>query len=98
MNRESIQKAIYELPVYKTVQEIESEIGMPRTTLQKYLKAGRQLPQKWVKPLEAYFCVPKSETAKPSEEKKKSSLEPKNKPRQPNNYLQQRMNLKNGIK
>lgn len=43
------------MPEYVPVRIIERTLGMPKTTLQKVLKGGRELPKKWAKPLEAYF-------------------------------------------
>ena len=74
MNKESIEKAISEMPEYVPVRIIERNLGMPKTTLQKVLKGGRELPKKWIKPLEAYFWrkaekkeVVPPETKKPKE-------------------------------
>lgn len=74
MDKDAIEKAISEMPTYVPVRIIERDLGMPKTTLQKVLKGGRELPKKWIKPLEAYFGrspenkeLPKQETPKPKE-------------------------------
>lgn len=55
MNKEDIEKAISEMTEYVPVKKIEQKLGMPKTTLQKVLKGERELPKKWIKPLEAFF-------------------------------------------
>lgn len=80
MTKEYIQKLIDDLPFYKPVKEIENEIKMPPTTLQKYLKGDRALPKKWVKPLEAYFGLSIKTEVESLEEIKKPGKPIKNKP------------------
>lgn len=49
VDKELIEKLIssYEIPIY----QIEKELGMPQTTLQKALKGERHLPKKWINKL-----------------------------------------------
>lgn len=55
--KEEIQKNIDEMDVYVPVRIIERDLGMPKTTLQKVLNGKRELPKKWLKPLESYFLT-----------------------------------------
>lgn len=71
MTKERIQSLIDGLPKYKSVKEIEMEIKIPPTTLQKVLKGERLLPKKWIKPLEDYFNINPPEVIEKSDEEKK---------------------------
>lgn len=45
MKAADIKKLIENVPL--SISDIEMRIGMPKTTLQKALKGGRDLPKKW---------------------------------------------------
>jgi len=98
MTKETIQSLIDGLQKYKSVKEIEIEVKIPPTTLQKVLKGERRLPKKWEKPLETYFGGSIKTEVQPSVEVKKPEKQVKNATQAVNSYLQKRMNLKNGIK
>jgi transcriptional regulator with XRE-family HTH domain len=55
MRKDEIQTKIDKMDKHLSISEIEKELGMPRTTLQKVLKGKRELPKKWVKVVENYF-------------------------------------------
>lgn len=55
MRKDEIQTKIDKMDKYLPISEIEKELGMPHTTLQKVLKGKRELPKKWVKVVENYF-------------------------------------------
>lgn len=59
MTKEQIHKGMKEMDVYVPVSQIEKELNMPVTTLQKVLKGERGLPKKWRKPLENYLLTQK---------------------------------------
>jgi len=78
MTKEELQRAISEMDVYVPVRIIERNLGMPKTTLQKFLKGGRDLPKKWQKTLEAYFSKqPELKKEMPAKKEKPKDV-PKN--------------------
>lgn len=93
MKKEDIESYIAAMPKYVPVRLIERKLNMPKTTLQKVLKGQRELPKKWVKPLEAFFKV-KEENIQ--EEKKKPEKQTAQAPARQSTY--NRFNIKNGIK
>lgn len=55
MDREVLKKHIKDMEIYVTVCLIESNLKIPKTTIQQVLNGHRKLPKKWVKILEKYF-------------------------------------------
>jgi hypothetical protein len=55
MTTEVLRKHIEDMEIYVPVCSIESNLGMPKTTIQQVLNGHRKLPKKWVKVLERYF-------------------------------------------
>jgi len=83
MRKDEIQTKIDKMDKYLSVSEIEKELGMPHTTLQKVLKGKRELPKKWVKVVDNYFLsrnkVPSiPPTDNQVDDYKKSLVDPKN--------------------
>lgn len=60
MTKEDIQKHIDAMPAYISISDIEKRVGMPATTLQKTLNGERDLPTKWIKPLQDFFGLKKT--------------------------------------
>ena len=75
MNKTQLIEAINDMKVYKAISEIERELQMPRTTLQKAVKGYRKLPRRWLKPVADYFGKPFVDRPKPVRE-----MPPKPKP------------------
>ncbi len=66
MNKQELRELIDSMDAYMPICNIEKELGMAKTTLQKALKyEDKKLPKKWVKPL-INFC------------KKRASSQPEN--------------------
>lgn len=63
MTKEQIQAAIEGMNFYMPVSAIEKKLKMPPTTLQKTLKGERDLPAKWIKPLQNFFGIKPDEPA-----------------------------------
>ena len=57
MTKEEIQAAIDGMTFYMSISAIEKQLKMPATTLQKTLKGERDLPVKWIKPLQNFFGI-----------------------------------------
>lgn len=57
MTKEDIQTAINGMNFYMSISAIEKKLKMPTTTLQKALKGERELPAKWIKPLQGFFGI-----------------------------------------
>lgn len=66
MTKEDIQKLIDAKPSYISISDIEKKVGMPATTLQKTLKGERELPIKWIKPLQDFLGLKKAPEAAPA--------------------------------
>jgi len=49
------KEIIYNLPEYKPICLLEKDIGMPKNSLQQFLKGKRKFPKKWIKPFDEYF-------------------------------------------
>jgi len=57
MERDVLKKHIEDMEIYVPVCSIESNLEMPKTTIQQVLNGHRKLPKKWVKVLERYFTA-----------------------------------------
>ena len=69
MNKQELRELIDSMDVYMPICNIEKELGMAKTTLQKALKyEDKKLPKKWVKPL-INFCKKQEQNTELSRQK-----------------------------
>lgn len=57
MTQQELQQAYNGMTFYMSISAIESKLKMPATTLQKAMKGERDLPAKWIKPVQHFFGI-----------------------------------------